>query len=102
MKKERLPTLPKLAPGLLETARDGTLFLDEVETLTLAVQAKLLRVLEERVFRRVGGRRDLELKARVLAASNEDLNAFVNDGKFRRDLFYRLNVIPVNIPPLRE
>jgi DNA-binding NtrC family response regulator len=88
--------------GLFETAADGTLFLDEVETLTLAVQAKLLRVLQERVFRRVGGRRDIELKARVIAATNQDLARLVTEGVFRQDLFYRLNVIPLTVPPLRE
>ena len=87
--------------GLLETAGDGTLFLDEVETLTLAVQAKLLRVLSTKQFRRVGGRRDLNLAARVVAATNQDLPQLVKTGEFRQDLFYRLNVIPLEIPPLR-
>ncbi len=88
--------------GLLETAGEGTIFLDEVETLSLTVQAKLFRVLQERVFRRVGGRRDLPLRARVTAATNQELEALVETNEFRRDLFYRLNVIPVNVPPLRE
>jgi len=88
--------------GLFELAASGTLFLDEVETLSLAVQAKLLRVLQERVFRRVGGRVNIEFKARVVAASNQNLEQMIEAEKFRRDLFYRLNVLPVEIPPLRE
>ena len=88
--------------GLFETVGDGTLFLDEVETLSLAVQAKLLRVLQEKVFRRVGGRVDIEFRARIVAASNRNLMQMIEEEKFRRDLFYRLNVLPVEIPPLRE
>ncbi len=88
--------------GLFELASDGTLFLDEVETLSLAVQAKLLRVLQEKVFRRVGGRIDVAFQARVIAATNQNLAQMINEEKFRRDLFYRLNVLPVEIPPLRE
>ncbi len=87
--------------GLFESASDGTLFLDEVESLAPAVQTKLLRVLQERTVRRVGGRRDVELRARVVAATNVDLAAAVEAGRFRRDLFYRLNVIPLDVPPLR-
>lgn len=88
--------------GLLETVAGGTLFLDEVETLSLGVQAKLLRVLQERVFRRVGGRVDIEFKARVVAATNQNLELMAASEKFRRDLFYRLNVLPIDIAPLRE
>lgn len=88
--------------GLFELVGDGTLFLDEVETLSLAVQAKLLRVLQEKVFRRVGGRVDIEFRARIVAASNRNLPRMIEEEKFRRDLFYRLNVLPVEIPPLRE
>ncbi len=88
--------------GLFETVADGTFFLDEVETLSLAVQAKLLRVLQEKVFRRVGGRAGIEFRARVIAASNQNLPEMIEAKKFRRDLFYRLNVLPVEIPPLRE
>jgi DNA-binding NtrC family response regulator len=88
--------------GLFELVEDGTLFLDEVETLSLAVQAKLLRVLQEKVFRRVGGRVDIEFKARIVAASNRNLTQMIDEEKFRRDLFYRLNVLPIEIPPLRE
>ncbi len=87
--------------GLFELASDGTLFLDEVETLSLAVQAKLLRVLQEKVFRRVGGRSDITFQARVIAATNQNLAQLIDGEKFREDLFYRLNVLPVEIPPLR-
>ncbi len=88
--------------GLFESVAGGTLFLDEVETLSLAVQAKLLRVLQEKKFRRVGGRVDIEFQARVIAASNQNLTEMIEAEKFRRDLFYRLNVLPIEIPPLRE
>jgi two-component system response regulator AtoC len=88
--------------GLFETVADGTLFLDEVETLSLNVQAKLLRVLQEKTFRRVGGRGDIEFKARVIAATNQNLPQMIEEEKFRQDLFYRLNVLPVDVPPLRE
>lgn len=87
--------------GLFETVSDGTLFLDEVETLSLNVQSKLLRVLQEKVFRRVGGRVDIAFKARVVAATNQDLAQLIKAEKFREDLFYRLNVLPIDIPPLR-
>lgn len=88
--------------GLFETVADGTLLLDEVETLSPAVQAKLLRVLQEKTFRRVGGRVDIAFQARVIAATNRNLAQMVDEETFRRDLFYRLNVLPVEIPPLRE
>jgi DNA-binding NtrC family response regulator len=88
--------------GLFEIAEDGTLFLDEVESLSLAVQTKLLRVLQERSFRHVGGRRDLRFSARILSASNQDLEKLIETGAFRRDLYYRFAVLPINVPPLRE
>lgn len=88
--------------GFFETVEAGTLFLDEVESLSLAVQAKLLRVLQEKTFRRVGGRNDIEFRARVVAATNQNLQELIEKEQFRRDLFYRLNVLPLDVPPLRE
>jgi len=88
--------------GLFEQAEGGTLFLDEIGELDLSVQAKLLRVLEEGAFRRVGGLRDIPLDVRVLAASNRDLRSESEAGRFRLDLYYRLSVIQLDIPPLRE
>ena len=88
--------------GLFEVAGEGTLFLDEIGELPLSMQAKLLRVLQEGKFRRIGSRKELEFRARVVAATNRDLAEEVRSGHFREDLFYRLNVIPVHLPPLRE
>ena len=88
--------------GLFEQAEGGTLFLDEIGELELSLQAKLLRVLEEGSFRRVGGLKDLPLDVRVIAASNRDLKAESEAGRFRADLFYRLSVIQIDIPALRE
>jgi DNA-binding NtrC family response regulator len=88
--------------GVLEEAADGTLFLDEVGELPAPLQAKLLRVLQERRFRRVGGAADLPFRARLVSATNADLGQAVADGRFRRDLLFRLDVIGVRIPPLRE
>jgi DNA-binding NtrC family response regulator len=88
--------------GLFEQAEGGTLFLDEIGELELSLQAKLLRVLEEGSFRRVGGLKDLPLDVRVIAASNRDLKTEGEAGRFRADLFYRLSVIQIDIPPLRE
>ncbi|HEY7547414.1 MAG TPA: sigma-54 dependent transcriptional regulator [Blastocatellia bacterium] len=87
--------------GLLEQAEGGTIFLDEIGELELNLQAKLLRVLEEGAFRRVGGLKDLALDVRVVAASNRDLKGESEAGKFRLDLYYRLSVIQIDIPPLR-
>jgi DNA-binding NtrC family response regulator len=88
--------------GFFERADRGTLLLDEIDSLPLSAQARLLRVLQEGEFERVGGRQTLRTGARIIAASNQDLGAAVENGKFRRDLFYRLNVVPIYIPPLRE
>jgi DNA-binding NtrC family response regulator len=88
--------------GLFEQAEGGTLFLDEIGELELSLQAKLLRVLEEGSFRRVGGLKDLPLDVRVIAASNRDLKAESEAGRFRTDLYYRLSVIQIDIPPLRD
>ncbi len=88
--------------GLFEQAQGGTLFLDEIGELELGLQAKLLRVLEEGTFRRVGGLKDLTLDARVIAASNRHLKSESELGRFRLDLYYRLSVIQIDLPPLRE
>ena len=88
--------------GRLEQAHKGTLFLDEVGTMSQALQMKLLRVLQEREFERVGDSNTIKVDVRVIAATNSDLARLVAEGQFREDLFYRLNVIPVHIPPLRE
>ncbi|HJY30562.1 MAG TPA: sigma-54 dependent transcriptional regulator [Pyrinomonadaceae bacterium] len=88
--------------GLFEQAEGGTLLLDEIGELELSLQAKLLRVLEEGAFRRVGGLKDIPLDARVLAASNRDLKAESEAGRFRLDLYYRLSIIQIDIPPLRD
>lgn len=88
--------------GLFETANGGTLFLDEIGELSPLLQAKLLRVLEDQVIRRVGGVRDLQVDVRVVAASNRDLEKAVREGHFRQDLYYRLAIIAIFIPPLRD
>lgn len=88
--------------GKLEIADGGTLFLDEVGELSPNIQAKLLRVLQEREFERVGGTRPIKIDIRIVAATNRDLEADVKTGKFRKDLYYRLNVIAFTLPPLRE
>jgi two-component system response regulator AtoC len=88
--------------GLMELADRGTLFLDEVSEMSPNSQAKFLRCLQERVFRRVGGTRDIRVDVRIIAATNRPLETRVKEGLFREDLFYRLNVIPILIPPLRE
>jgi len=88
--------------GLIEAAEKGTLFLDEIGEMNPMMQVKLLRVLQERKYRRLGGVEELEAAIRVIAATNQDLPKMVADGKFREDLFYRINVIPIHLPPLRE
>ena len=89
-------------PGLLEQADGGTVFLDEIGEMTSALQAKLLRFLEEKTFRRVGGTADLQVDVRVVAATNRNLEEHVRSERFREDLYYRLRVLPVTLPPLRE
>jgi two-component system nitrogen regulation response regulator NtrX len=88
--------------GLFETAHGGTLFLDEVADLPIETQGKIVRVLQDQAFERVGGRSRVEIDVRVIASSNRDLLAEIAAGKFREDLYYRLNVVPIRVPPLRE
>jgi DNA-binding NtrC family response regulator len=88
--------------GLLEVADGGTAFLDEIGEMGMAMQAKLLRFLEDKTFKRVGGTRDIEVEVRIVAATNRDLQEAVREGKFREDLYYRLKVIPIRLPTLRE
>jgi two-component system response regulator PilR (NtrC family) len=88
--------------GLLEVAERGTIFLDEIGEMSAVMQVKLLRVLQERRFRRVGGLEELLADIRVIAATNQDLTRLVSEGRFREDLFYRINVIPIVLPPLRD
>jgi transcriptional regulator with PAS, ATPase and Fis domain len=89
-------------PGKFELADKGTIFLDEIGDVLPAMQVKLLRVLQEREFERLGGTKTLKVDVRVVAATNQDLRAALEQGTFREDLYYRLNVVPINIPPLRE
>ncbi len=88
--------------GLLESAHKGTLFLDEIGEMPLEIQAKLLQVLQEKTFRPIGGRELKKVDVRIVAATNRDLSEMVKRGTFRKDLYYRLNVIPISIPPLQE
>jgi DNA-binding NtrC family response regulator len=89
-------------PGKFELADKGTILLDEIGDVPGAIQVKLLRVLQEREFERLGGTKTLKVDVRVLAATNQDLRAALEQGTFREDLYYRLNVVPISIPPLRE
>jgi two-component system response regulator PilR (NtrC family) len=88
--------------GLFEIADSGSLFLDEIGEMPINLQAKLLRVLEHGSFRRVGGTTDIKVDVRVISATNKDIKAEIASGRFREDLYYRLNVVPIHIPPLRE
>ncbi|MEI7934680.1 MAG: sigma-54 dependent transcriptional regulator, partial [Chlorobiaceae bacterium] len=88
--------------GRFETADGGTLFIDEVGEIPLSLQVKLLRVLQEKTFERIGSNTPLKANARIVAATNRDLEAMVREGTFRQDLFYRLNVVSIRIPPLRD
>jgi two-component system response regulator PilR (NtrC family) len=88
--------------GLFELADEGTIFLDEISELPLLMQVKLLRVLQDREFKRVGGTEDIRVDVRIISATNKDLEEAIREKRFREDLFYRLNVIQIKIPPLRE
>ena len=88
--------------GKFDQANEGTLFLDEIGDMSLKTQAKILRILQERKFERVGGNRTIEVDVRVIAATNKDLEEEIKEGNFREDLYYRLNVLPFHVPPLRE
>jgi len=88
--------------GKFELACRGTIFLDEIGEMTLKTQAKILRVLQEQKIQRIGGSRSIEVDARVIAASNKNLEKEIAKGRFREDLFYRLNVLPIEVPPLRQ
>jgi Nif-specific regulatory protein len=92
----------EMVKGRFELADQGTLFLDEIGDISLATQVKLLRVLQERKFERVGGAKTLSIDARVIAATNRNLEKAIGEGKFREDLYYRLNVVPLFLPPLRQ
>src|SRR5207248_2310364 len=92
----------KMKKGLMEWANGGTLFLDEIGEMSMALQAKLLRALDLKRFRRLGGTHDIVVEARIVAATNRDLKTLVQQEKFREDLFFRLNVIQVQVPPLRD
>lgn len=89
-------------PGKFELAHTGTLFLDEIGDMPVAMQAKILRALQEKEVERLGGLETIDVKVRVVAATNKDLEKMVEEGKFREDLYYRLNVVPIQVPPLRE
>jgi two-component system nitrogen regulation response regulator NtrX len=89
-------------PGKFDLADQGTIFLDEIADMSLKTQAKVLRILQEHQFERVGGTSPIQVDVRVIAATNQDLEAAIKQGRFREDLYYRLNVIPLNVPPLRE
>ncbi|AKP79077.1 MULTISPECIES: sigma-54 interaction domain-containing protein [Priestia] len=88
--------------GIIELSNEGTLFLDEIGELSLSAQSKLLHVLQDRTIRPVGSTRAVSIDVRIIAATNQNLEQMVEEGKFRRDLYYRLNVVPITIPPLRE
>src|SRR5207248_2063765 len=89
-------------PGKFELADKGTLFLDEIGDVPASIQVKLLRVLQEREFERLGGTKTLKVDVRLIAATNRDLRAALEEGTFREDLYYRLNIVPIDIPPLRD
>ncbi|RLI01085.1 sigma-54-dependent Fis family transcriptional regulator, partial [Candidatus Bathyarchaeota archaeon] len=88
--------------GRFEQANGGTIFLDEIGDMSLSIQAKVLRVIQEKEFERLGGERTIKVDVRLLVATNKDLRALIEEGKFREDLYYRINVVHIHIPPLRE
>ncbi len=88
--------------GLFELADGGTVFLDEIGDMDLSMQAKLLRLLENKIFRRIGGVKDIKVDVRVISATNQELSKALDEGRFRKDLYYRLQVVPISLPPLRE
>ncbi|NPV01059.1 MAG: sigma-54-dependent Fis family transcriptional regulator [Brevinematales bacterium] len=92
----------KTTRGKFELADEGTLFLDEISNISMDAQAKLLRVIQEREFLRIGGEKRISVNVRIISASNKDLKKMIHDGTFREDLYYRLNVIPIHLPPVRE
>ena len=100
--KGAFPGAAKSTPGKIENADAGTLLLDEIGDLPLALQAKLLRFMQERVVERVGGRREIEVDTRVICSTQQDLGALVGEGRFREDLYYRISEAEVAVPPLRE
>ena len=101
-RRGRSPGRPGQRKGRFELADGGTLFLDEIGDVPLSMQVKLLRVLQERQFERVGGNEPIEVDVRVIAATHQNLEQLIKEGKFREDLYYRLNVIRIELPPLRE
>jgi two-component system response regulator AtoC len=92
----------ELKKGLLEVADGGSLFLDEIGDMNLGMQAKLLRLIEQKTFRRMGGIKDITVDVRIITATNKDLRKLIEEGKFREDLFYRINIVAIRIPPLRD
>jgi transcriptional regulator with PAS, ATPase and Fis domain len=88
--------------GLFELADGGTVFLDEIGDMDMSMQAKLLRILEEKTFKRVGGVKDIKVDVRLISATNQDLTQAINENRFRKDLYYRLQVVPIYLPPLRD
>jgi two-component system, NtrC family, nitrogen regulation response regulator NtrX len=102
LEEGKLGIAPSIQAGRFEQANGGTLFLDAVGDMSLRTQAKILRTLQERYFQRVGGNQSIQADVRVIASTNKDLGLEIAEGRFRQDLFYRLNVIPLQLPPLRE
>ena len=102
MRKAPLPGRQLSKPGLIEVAEEGTLFIDEVAEMSPSLQAKLLRVLEDGHYRRVGSTKESHANVRVIAATNKPLEEEQKAGRFREDLFYRLNVVTIDLPPLRD